>query len=378
MNALVRYGVAIAACLTAAFVRWALEPVMGTVPPYITFYLAVAIAASIGGFGPGLVTTLLGWVMAVLVARFGHAGIALDSPAEHVRMAIYIASGVATSLIGHAMHRARRTAHDEAERLRLTTEQLHVANQRLEQEHRNKNRFLAMLSHELRNPLQPITYGLHMLKRGPVDEELVRRTCSIVERQVAQMNRLVNDLLDISRISRDELVLHREPVDLAALVRRVTEDHRPFFEARAIRLSCHAPDAPVTIDADPSRLSQALGNLLHNASKFTPRGGETAVRLECSGPLATIRVCDTGPGIEPGLAPRVFEPFVHGAEDRRRPQTGLGLGLALVRRLVELHGGNIRLAPRAEGRGAEFVITLPLSSAAARSGEGSAPRAATG
>jgi len=367
MNALVRYGLAIAVCLAASILRWVLEPVMGPAPPYITLYLAIVAAAALGGFGPGLAATLFGWVMAVLVAQFSNERLALGAPAELVRMAIYFASGVSISVIAGTMHRARRSAQQEAERLRLATEQLRVANEQLEQEHRNKNRFLAMLAHELRNPLQAMSHSLYVLKRGPpTNEELVRRTCSMVERQVAQMTRLVNDLLDISRISRDELVLHRESIHLAAAVKRVTEDHQMLFASKQINLSCRAPEEPVVIEGDASRLSQALGNLLHNALKFTPGGGTTTVTLERTGAVATIRVCDTGPGVDPGLAPRIFEPFVHGGHDSHRGQSGLGLGLALVRRLVELHHGTIELAPPAPNRGAEFVVSLPLPAGGAQ------------
>jgi two-component system CheB/CheR fusion protein len=243
------------------------------------------------------------------------------------------------------------------------TEQLRQANERLLEADRQKDDFLAVLSHELRNPLMPIKHGLYVINRTPPDSEQARRAKVTMERQVDQITRLVNDLLDVSRISRGKVQLQRERFDLRQAVSRTLEDFRPLFAPRAIRVEEHGPDQPVWINGDSSRVAQVLGNLLHNAAKFTRDGGSISVTLAQQGAQAVLRVDDDGAGIARELLERIFEPFIQAEQNLARSAGGLGLGLALVKGLVELHGGTVEAQSEGAGRGSHFTVRLPIDSA---------------
>jgi signal transduction histidine kinase/CheY-like chemotaxis protein len=355
-----RYGAALLAVLAAAGVRWALQPAMGVAPPYITFYLAIVVAAAIGGFGPGLFATLLGGLLGIGLANLPVDKLQLGTVAEQLRLTIYLLSGLGISLIAAGMHNARRRAREEAEQLRRSTEELRVANERLVEADRSKDHFLAVLSHELRNPLMPIKHSLYVLEKVPSDAEPARRARASIERQIDQMTRLVNDLLDVTRISRDKLTLQRDRFDLRQVVSRTVEDHRAVFMARGIRVDARQPERPLWIHGDAARISQVFGNVLHNAAKFTRHGGEVRVSLEERDGQAVLRVRDNGVGISAEMLARIFEPFMQAEQGLDRGAGGLGLGLTLVKRLVELHGGSVEARSAGEGEGAEFTITLPL------------------
>ena len=227
---------------------------------------------------------------------------------------------------------------------------------------RRKDDFLAMLSHELRNPLTPIRNAIYILERVDPAGDQARRARAVIDRQADHLTKLVDDLLDVTRISRGKVRLRRERLELGAVVRRTVEDHRTLFEKNGVELATAILDEPLVVDADPTRIVQVLGNLLQNAAKFTPRGGRTAVSLEPGEEgRAVLRVRDTGTGIEPGILPRLFEPFVQSDSTLARSGGGLGLGLALVKGLVELHGGSVRAASEGKGNGAELTIELPLA-----------------
>jgi PAS domain S-box-containing protein len=237
---------------------------------------------------------------------------------------------------------------------------LQEANQRLYESNRRKNEFLAMLSHELRNPLAPIRNSLHVLERVAPDSESARRAKTIIEHQTSHMTRLVDDLLDITRISRGKIHLQRTSVDCCEVVRRTTEDTRPLFSEKGIELHVSLPDKALWIDGDSTRLVQAIGNLLHNAMKYTTPGGHVWVSLAKEKDGAVLRVRDSGVGISQDLRSRLFEPFTQGESTLDRGHGGLGLGLALVKGLVELHGGSVSAHSDGIGRGAEFVVRLPV------------------
>lgn len=359
---LLRYAIAVAITLTAAVLRLTLQPVMGVAPPYITFYLAVAAAAAYGGFGAGLCATVLGGLLGMGMATWPLEKLQLATPAEQLRLLLYLASGLAISLIGEAMTRARRQLRAEAERLRQTCEELRLIRDRLLESDRSKDRFLAMLAHELRNPLMPIKHSLVLVQRSPGDPQLLQRALAVMERQADQLSRLVDDLLDITRINHDKLDLQRTRVDLRQVVARSLDDHRTLFLQAGVGLHGRRPPDPVWVCADASRMAQILGNLLHNALKFTPVGGEVRVELEAQADQAVLVVRDSGRGIAPELLGRIFEPFMQAEHKRDVP--GLGLGLTLVKRLVELHGGTVRVRSAGPDQGAEFTIRLPLDHSA--------------
>jgi PAS domain S-box-containing protein len=225
--------------------------------------------------------------------------------------------------------------------------------------------FLGTLSHELRNPLAPIRNALQLLQRGSFQDALTARAVAVIDRQSAHLARLVDDLLDVTRIARGKVQLRREVLDLRALVRRTLDDHRVAFEEAGVLLADELPDAPCWVDADATRLAQVLGNLLGNALKFTSRGGHVAVRLRPDADLVELVVRDSGAGIEPELQPQLFQPFRQGPEASTRAAGGLGLGLATVKGLVELHGGTVALASGGRGQGTAVTVSLPRTSAPA-------------
>jgi PAS domain S-box-containing protein len=226
---------------------------------------------------------------------------------------------------------------------------------------RRKSEFLAVLSHELRNPLAPIQNAVHLLERAGGDAEQSRRAREVILRQTRHLARLVDDLLDVTRITRGKVTLRRERLDLRELVRRTCGDHADTCLVGEVDLRYAVPAVPLWVDADPTRLAQVLGNVLQNALKFTPAGGSITVSAEAAGARAILRVRDTGAGIEPAHLERMFEPFVQADRTLARTQGGLGLGLALVKGLVEQHGGTVEAASDGAGRGTEVRVTLPLS-----------------
>jgi PAS domain S-box-containing protein len=235
------------------------------------------------------------------------------------------------------------------------------AEEALREANRRKSEFLAVLSHELRNPLAPIGNALHLLRHAPSDPDRASRAMAVIERQTGQLTRLVEDLLDVTRISQGKIQLRRERVELTDLVRHALEDHRTEFETRGVALDVTIDAGPLWIDADAARVTQAVGNLLQNAAKFTKAGGHVAVSVErAERARATIRVRDDGIGIRPDVLPRIFDPFTQADDSLDRSAGGLGLGLALVRSLIEMHGGRVDATSPGLGLGAEFTVSLPL------------------
>jgi PAS domain S-box-containing protein len=226
---------------------------------------------------------------------------------------------------------------------------------------RHKDEFLAMLGHELRNPLAPIGSAADMLKLLFSNEPRVRQTAEIIARQVAHMRHLLDDLLDVSRVTRGLVTVGRERLDLSRVVREAVEQTGPVIESRRHELSLALPEAPVLVEGDHTRLVQVAANLLNNAAKYTPPGGRIHVLLETTPDEARLTVRDTGMGIGPDLLPAVFDLFTQGSRTLDRAQGGLGLGLALVRKLVELHGGTVDAASAGVGQGSTFTVRLPLA-----------------
>jgi two-component system CheB/CheR fusion protein len=226
----------------------------------------------------------------------------------------------------------------------------------------NKNQFLAMLSHELRNPLTPIRNSLFILDHAEASSQQAQRAKAVIVRQVAQLSRMVEDLLDVTRISRGKLQVQRTGVELGELVRRTAEDHRSVIVQSGLDLELRMPDHAMWVQGDPARLSQAIGNLLQNAAKFTARGGHVMMALEedIGSGRAIVRVRDDGAGLGPELLERLFQPFAQADSTLDRTRGGLGLGLALTKGLVEEHGGTIRVSSDGPGKGSEFTIVLPL------------------
>jgi PAS domain S-box-containing protein len=257
-------------------------------------------------------------------------------------------------------------AHIDITEQKLAEEALHEAD-------RHKDEFLAMLAHELRNPLAPIRTALEVLKEPGAAAAAVERVLEVMSRQVQHMARLIEDLLDVSRVNRGRIELRKEVVDVAALAAQTAEAVRPLFAESGQGLSVELPPGPLPVEGDPTRLEQILMNLLGNAAKYTDRGGRVWLTAGREGPDVVLRVRDTGIGIAAEMLPRIFDPFVQAERRLDRSQGGIGLGLTLVRRLAELHGGCVEAASSGPGRGSEFTVRLP-----ARAGVGAGERAAAG
>jgi PAS domain S-box-containing protein len=238
---------------------------------------------------------------------------------------------------------------------------LRGANARLREADRRKDEFLGMLSHELRNPLAPIRNSIYILNRGDPSAEQAARARAVIERQTEHLARIVDDLLDVTRIARGKIELRKQRADLAAVVRRAAEDHRAVAVARRLELAVDVPAAPIWAEIDPTRVAQIVGNLVSNAMKFTPAGGCVGVSVTCGGASCEIVVRDTGIGIAPEMLSRVFEPFVQEEHSLARTEGGLGLGLALVKGLAELHGGGVSVTSGGPGEGAAFTVRLPVA-----------------
>jgi PAS domain S-box-containing protein len=226
--------------------------------------------------------------------------------------------------------------------------------------HRRKDEFLAMLSHELRNPLAPILNAVHLLGLQKDENHIQKQARTIIERQVGQLAHLVDDLLDISRVSTGKIRLHEEDTDLRGIIERAIESTRPLIEQRKHELTVSLPPEPLWLRADATRIEQVAVNLLNNAAKYTDEGGHIWLTLQQEGDHAVLRVRDTGVGIASELLPHIFDLFTQGNRTLERAQGGLGIGLTLVQKIVELHRGSVEARSGGAGKGTEFTVRLPL------------------
>ena len=242
----------------------------------------------------------------------------------------------------------------------LARNQLDHLREAAESANRAKDEFLAMLGHELRNPLSPILTALQLMKLRGSDASERERT--VIERQVTHLTRLVDDLLDVSRIARGKVELKEEIIEIAEIVAKAIEIASPLLEQRTHTLDVHVQRKGLTVKGDSTRLSQVISNLLTNAAKYTPPGGHITIRTEGEDSEVVVRVRDSGMGIAPEVLPRVFDLFVQERQAIDRSEGGLGLGLTIVRNLVERHGGRVSAGSDGPGQGSEFVVRLPRAS----------------
>ena len=227
---------------------------------------------------------------------------------------------------------------------------------------RRRDRYLAMLAHELRGPLAPLLTSLHVLREGGADPAVRVQSLDRMERQVRHLSRLLGELLDAARVIEGKVTLNAERLDLARLVRTTAEDRRAVLEQAGLALAVETPETPLWVKGEATRLAQVLGNLLDNATCFTPRGGRVTVQLAAGEQgSAVLTVADSGAGIAPEILPQLFEPFAQGEQGLERQAGGLGLGLVMVRRLAELHGGAAAASSAGKGKGATFTVRLPLA-----------------
>jgi signal transduction histidine kinase/CheY-like chemotaxis protein len=268
--------------------------------------------------------------------------------------------------------RARKTTDDEigvlAEAFNRMLAEVEKRQEELAAADRRKDEFLATLAHELRNPLAPMRNALHLMKMAPGDAQLTGAARDMMDRQLAQMVRLMDDLIDVSRITTGKLGLRREMVELGAVLRGALEAAEPLANARGHRVDVRVPEGEVRINADGTRLGQVFLNLLNNAIKFTDPGGRVSLEAGVRDGWLEANVSDSGIGIAPGMLESIFEMFAQADRSLERASGGLGVGLALARRIVELHGGTIEARSRGLGQGSEFLVRMPVAGAGA-SGE---------
>ncbi|WP_242342331.1 ATP-binding protein [Anaeromyxobacter terrae] len=280
---------------------------------------------------------------------------------EVARLAAFAVASLAIVAAIGLLQRSQRRLRSEKARVSRAEQELRRSNALLRETDRRKDEFLGVLSHELRNPLAPIRNALSLLDRVEPGGDDAARAKAIIDRQVVHLTRIVDDLLDVTRISRGKIRLKRSRVELADLLRRTVEDHRTLFASRDIAVEVRLGEVPAWLDADATRLAQVIGNLLQNAAKFTDRGGHVEVTLERQAGEGVVRVRDDGAGIPAEMLGRVFEPFTQADDSLHRSRGGLGLGLSLVKGLVTLHGGSVEARSGGAGRGAELVVHLPLA-----------------
>jgi signal transduction histidine kinase len=257
--------------------------------------------------------------------------------------------------------RERQQAEDALRRVNLELEhRVRERTEALELSNRRKDEFLAALAHELRNPLAPIRAAAEFMRLRGTPEPAVEHARAVIDRQVSHMTRLIDDLLDVSRITRDQLILRTTRVALEDVVATAVETSRPIVEQRGHTLLVNLPADPVSLEADPARLAQVLSNLLTNAAKYTPPGGTIALGGRLDQDELVVTVTDTGIGIPQDMLPRIFEMFMQVDKALGRATDGLGIGLTLARRIIEMHGGTITACSAGPGAGSEFAIRLPV------------------
>jgi signal transduction histidine kinase/ActR/RegA family two-component response regulator len=378
-RALVRYGAAVGAAAVAAGLRLVLAPLLGSQLAFVTFIAGGLFAAWYGGIGPGILASALGGALAV----------GLFHPRPHPDLAFTLGGYAFVCLLCIGFVEWNRRNHERFARTealgRMSLEVALAGRKELEEAlrarldelgmvNRRKSEFLAALAHELRNPLAPVSNAIEVLERDP-DEPTRARMLGILRHQAARLAHVVDDLIDVSRIEQGKVDLRMEVLDFADPVRHAIAACESAFGAAHPSLSADFPVTPVWVKGDAGRLEQIALNLLQNALKYTPSDGHVWVRLVEGGGEAALRVRDDGFGIPRDLLERIFDLFTQAPQPLARTQGGLGIGLSIVRTLVERHGGSVSAASQGPGLGSEFVVRLPLSEPPERK-ESSAPEPA--
>jgi signal transduction histidine kinase/CheY-like chemotaxis protein len=357
------YSIAIGATACVAIVRAAVASMVGNFAPVVTFTIAVVISAWYGGLRPGLLATALSVLAADYLLEPGRHSLYVASVSSGVALGVFVFAGILISLLCESLHRTRRRLEAEQENLRCSVELQRKMQDALTESDRRKDEFLATLAHELRNPLAPVRNATHILRaRMPPSPEL-HWARDVIDRQVTQMTRLIDDLMDVARITRGTFELRKTRAELDEIIRGAVETSRPLIDSCRHELTLRLPSEPVYLDADVIRLAQVFSNLLNNAAKYTASGGRIVVAAECDAQTSTVIVSiqDTGMGIPPPMLARIFEPFTQLDRSLERAQGGLGIGLALAKRLVQMHGGTIEAHSEGPGKGSRFAVRLPVA-----------------
>jgi signal transduction histidine kinase/ActR/RegA family two-component response regulator len=338
--------------------------VMRTPIATFVFLLAVLAAGVAGGWKPGFLTTGLCSVGVIFFLLPPYYTFRVSKLTDVARLLAYIVAGLAISLLCESLKRAWARIEERQNRLVEEIAERRKAVEQLREADRRKDEFLATLAHELRNPLAPLSNAVQLWSLLENNAAEMAGLRLMMKRQLDQMTRLIDDLLDVSRINRGKISLRTTQVDLSTVVSEAIDSLKSLTELGGHRLSLTSPSERLSVQGDAIRLSQVFGNVLHNAIKFTPAGGLIAVNVERVGHDAVVTIRDTGCGIPEPMLARIFEMFQQVDQSLGRAHGGLGIGLTLVKRLVELHGGMIQAHSDGPGQGSEFAITLPALNAA--------------
>jgi signal transduction histidine kinase len=360
LSARARYAIAIAAGGGGLLLRLAMDPVFGRSLPFIMAFPAIMVSAWLGGFWPGMLTTLISAAGADYFWFRPGGSLSVPDAADAVALVAFLGVGAAISGLNEAWRRGVLAAQKmESERRDLVERERH-ARAAAERASGMKDQFLSMVSHELRTPLHAVLGYADLLTLRPLSEEERVHAVTAIQRNARTQAELIDSLLDLSRIETGKLDLQLGEIDLSAVVSRAAEVARPAADAKKIALEVKLPAGAVRIIGDGTRLQQVVWNLLSNAVKFTHPGGRVELLLDRGDSRTQIRVSDTGQGIRADFLPHVFDRFAQGPGASTRPDRGLGLGLAIVRELVEAHGGTVTGESAGEGRGSTFTVTLPV------------------
>ncbi len=338
-----RYGLAVGLFACTAFARVELIPLIGRHSPLLAFVLPVVVASYLCGRGPAWLLVLASPVLCTALFQEDFSWTDPLGWLAHVAFFMLVCAAL-VELLHH---------------LQVTHRKLLVSEAQLLEADRRKNEFLAMLAHELRNPLASIINIAPILGRRAYEPSTVRQMSGVLLRQASHLARLVDDLLDVARITRGKIALRPQSLDVQEVIEHALDVARPLIAARQQSVTFDPPPQPLKVDGDPVRLTQVIGNLLSNAAKFSPDGARIQVSAAQVDGAVQIGVRDEGAGIDAHILPHVFDLFVQGDQSLDRSQGGLGIGLTVAKRLVELHGGRIEVRSAGEGRGSEFMIVLP-------------------
>ena len=343
-----RFAIAMAAVSIVFITDATTATALDDVSKFLLLGTAVLASAWFAGTGPALAATILG-------AALGWIGVTSEPRSTTLvatHLALFIIQGLLLTAVVSELRAARRSAERQTQVAQAARRDGEAAN-------RMKDEFLATVSHELRTPLNAVLGWLHLLRTGKLDREMSNRGLETIERNVRIQAQLTGDLLEVSKALTGELQLESRPTTLGEAARQAAAVVESAARAKEVSLEVAIPAAPVVVLGDPMRLRQMIWHLLSNAIKFTPREGTVQLAVSMEGHEAMVRVTDNGPGIDPEFLPRIFDRFTQADSSLTRVSGGLGVGLALVRQLVELHGGQVEARNRANAGGATFIIRLP-------------------
>jgi signal transduction histidine kinase len=334
---------------SALAVRWMLDPWLGDSQPLSLLFGGVALAVWLGGAGPAVVATLLGYFASDYLFIPPRGVFGVFGVQEAVSLLTYLLSCGIIVAFGEGLRRATR-------RTKLYADGL-------ERAERHKDQFLAVLAHELRNLLAPIRHAVALLRVSGRSVDNAFSPVAVIDRQTGHMARLIDDLFDIARIANGRLHLQCAPLDIKAPLLHAIEAARPSIDSASHELRVNLPYEPTHVRGDLTRLAQVFANLLNNACRYTPRGGHIWVEAYRSGRHVVVKIRDDGIGIRAEALPRIFEMFTRGEGAEAIASSGLGIGLTFVRRVLELHGGEIRATSDGAGKGSQFEVRLPAIAA---------------